>query len=152
MEYPNEHVFGLLTVEHQVREASVEVSAGDGDSRMTISTPLSSDGIAQIMNELRGISSSIAQMSSEINSQMATMNSQMATMNSQMVKMNRQIICTNLLIISTIVSFSGYVSMKKIFYFNLDFCCDSVSQEINVFSSMDCCDLFLSVYCNVSFD
>ena len=145
MEYPNEHVFGLLTVEHQVRETSVEVSAGDGDSRMTLSTPLSNDGIAQIMNELRGINSSIGQMSSEINNQMATMNSQMVTI-------NRQIICTNFLIISTIVSFSGYVSMKKSFYFNLDFCCDSVSQEINVFSSMDCCDLFLSVYCNVSFD
>ena len=131
-------MFGLLTVEHQVREASVEASAGDGDSRMTLSTPLSSDGIAQIMNELRSINSSIAQMSNEINS--------------QMVKMNRQIICTNFLIISTIVSFSDYVSMKKIFYFNLDFCCHSVSQEVNFFFSIDCWDLFLSVYCDVSFN
>ena len=55
-----------------------------------------------------------------------------------MVEMNRQIVLTNFLIISTIVRFFGYVSMKKIFYFNLDFLYDSVSLEINFFSLIDC--------------
>ena len=57
MEYPNEHVFGSLTVEHQVREASVEAPAGDGDSRRILLTSLSSSGIVQIMNELRSMNS-----------------------------------------------------------------------------------------------
>ena len=66
MEYSHEHVYGLLTVDHQVREASVEAFADNSNSRTTLSTPLSSDGIAQIMNELRSINLSIAQMGSEM--------------------------------------------------------------------------------------
>ncbi|CAM4804907.1 unnamed protein product [Rotaria magnacalcarata] len=114
-----DHELGLLMVDLQVpearevREASVEALMGDNSPRSTLTTPVSNDGVTQIMNELRNINASMVQMNTQMgkmntqmvqmNTQMGKMNTQMVQMNTQMGKMNAQIVLTNCIIISTII-------------------------------------------------
>ncbi|CAF2045599.1 unnamed protein product [Rotaria magnacalcarata] len=112
MDNPPDHELGLLMVDLQVpearevREASVEALMGDNSPRSTLTTPVSNDGVTQIMNELRNINASMVQMNTQMvqmNTQMGKMNTQMVQMNTQMGKMNAQIVLTNCIIISTII-------------------------------------------------